>query len=209
MVSRSSDTYEVEAPTPVKIVVAGGFGAGKTTLVGSVSEFPPLSTEEYLTQDSEGIDDLAGVEGKRETTVALDFGRITISPRTVLYLFGTPGQNRFGYMWDELAQGAVGAVVLLDTRRLDKGFAAVDFFEHRRIPFVVAVNLFDGAPRYTTEEIRAALALADDIPLDFCDARNRESSKVILIKLVRLALRRYAVGQQRDQASSSVVPARD
>lgn len=208
MVSRSSDTYETEAPTPVKIVVAGGFGAGKTTLVGSVSEFPPLSTEEYLSQDGEGIDDLAGVEGKRETTVALDFGRITISPRTVLYLFGTPGQNRFGYMWDELAQGAVGAVVLLDTRRLDKGFAAVDFFEHRRIPFVVAVNLFDGAPRYTTEEIRAALALGDDIPLDFCDARSRESSKVILIKLVRLALHRYAVGQQ-DQAPSSAVPARD
>jgi uncharacterized protein len=207
VVSRSSDVVEAEAPTPVKIVVAGGFGAGKTTLVGSVSEFPPLSTEEYLSEDGEGIDDIAGVEGKRETTVALDFGRITMSPRTILYLFGTPGQDRFGYMWDELALGAVGAVVLLDTRRLDKGFAAVDFFEHRRIPFVVGVNLFDGAPRYTTEEIRTALALADDIPIEFCDARSRESSKVVLIKLVRLALRRFTAGEQ--QASGAAVPARD
>jgi uncharacterized protein len=196
VVSKNSDAHDAEAPTPVKIVVAGGFGAGKTTLVGSVSEFPPLSTEEYLTEDGVGIDDIAGIEGKRETTVALDFGRITISPRTVLYLFGTPGQDRFGYMWDELAHGAVGAVVLLDTRRLDKGFAAIDFFENRHIPFVVAVNLFDGAPRYSTEEIRTALALGEDIPIEFCDARTRESSKIVLIKLVRHALNRYHSGQE-------------
>lgn len=207
MVSRNSETYGIEAPTPVKIVVAGGFGAGKTTLVGSVSEFPPLSTEEYLSTDGEGIDDLVGIENKRETTVALDFGRITISPRTILYLFGTPGQDRFGYMWDELAQGAVGAVVLLDTRRLDKGFAAIDFFEHRHIPFIVAMNLFDGAPRYTLDEVHSALALADDIPMSFCDARNRESSKTVLIKLVRHALHRYTAG--KEQAHSAASPARD
>lgn len=203
MVSRNSDANGVEAPTPVKIVVAGGFGAGKTTLVGSVSEIPPLSTEEYLSEDSEGIDDLAGVEKKRETTVALDFGRITISPRTMLYLFGTPGQDRFGYMWDELAQGAVGAVILVDARRLEKGFAAVDFFEHRRIPFVVALNLFDGAPRYSSEEIRTALALGTDIPIEFCDARTRESSKMVLIKLVRHALNRFNEGPTQSRMSAA------
>lgn len=202
MVFKNSDASDAEAPTPVKIVVAGGFGAGKTTLVGSVSEFPPLSTEEYLTEESVGIDDIAGIESKRATTVALDFGRITISPRTILYLFGTPGQDRFGYMWDELAQGAVGAVVLLDARRLDKGFAAVDFFEHRRIPFVVALNLFDGAPRYSTEEIRTALALSADIPIEFCDARTRESSKIVLIKLVRHALSRYSADQEQSRRSA-------
>jgi uncharacterized protein len=203
MVSKNSDEHGAEAPAPVKIVVAGGFGAGKTTLVGSVSEYPPLSTEEYLTEQSEGIDDLAGIETKRETTVALDFGRITISPRTVLYLFGTPGQDRFGYMWDELAQGAVGAVVLLDTRRLDAGFAAIDFFENRRIPFVVAVNLFDGAPRYTLEEVFTALALPEDTPMAFCDARQRESSKTVLIRLVRHALHRYTADQDPMHAEAA------
>jgi signal recognition particle receptor subunit beta len=183
-------------PTAVKIIVAGGFGAGKTTMVGSVSEIPPLNTEELLTEASDGIDDLAGIERKTTTTVALDFGRITLSPETVLYLFGTPGQDRFWYMWDELALGAIGAVVLIDTRRLDSGFASIDFFEHRRIPFVVAINPFDGAPRYEIDEVRRALALSPELPMVFCDARQRESSKLALIKLVRHALNRTPVAPQ-------------
>jgi len=172
-------------PTPLKIIVAGGFGVGKTTLVGSVSEIPPLSTEELMTTASDGVDDLTGIEAKRTTTVALDFGRITISPHLVLYLFGTPGQERFWYMWDELARGAIGTVVLVDTRRLDSSFSAIDFFEHRQIPFIVAVNRFADADDYTEEEIRGALAISPNVPLMFCDARQRESSKLVLIRLVR------------------------
>jgi signal recognition particle receptor subunit beta len=175
-------------PTPVKIVVAGGFGAGKTTMVASVSEIVPLSTEEVMTQASDGIDDLTGVERKTTTTVALDFGRITISPHTVLYLFGTPGQDRFWFMWDELARGAIGTVVLVDTRRLNSSFAAIDFFERRKIPFIVAVNCFDGADDYEEHEIRRALALAPGVPVMFFDARQRESSKLALIRLVRYAM---------------------
>jgi signal recognition particle receptor subunit beta len=175
-------------PTPVKIIVAGGFGAGKTTLVASVSEVPPLSTEETLTEASDGVDDLSGVERKTTTTVALDFGRITISPRHVLYLFGTPGQERFWFMWNDLARGAIGTVVLVDTRRLETSFAAIDFFERRKIPFVVAVNCFDNAPRYNEEEIREALVIPDRVPIVMCDARNRETSKLVLIKLVRHAM---------------------
>ena len=147
MVSVHSDQRQAAAlaPESVKILVAGGFGVGKTTMVASVSEIPPLSTEELLTEASDGVDDLAGIEGKTTTTVALDFGRITISPKLVLYLFGTPGQDRFWFMWDELARGAIGAIVLIDTRRLDTSFAAIDFFERREIPFVVGINHFDGA----------------------------------------------------------------
>jgi signal recognition particle receptor subunit beta len=178
------------------VLVAGGFGAGKTTLVGSVSEIPPLSTEEVLTEASAGVDDLAGIEGKTTTTVALDFGRITINPDVVLYLFGTPGQNRFWFMWDELARGAIGAIVLIDTRRLDSGFPSVDFFERRGIPFVVAVNCFDGAPVYRLEEVRQALAIGEDVPILMCDARQRFSSKLALVRLVEHALSRLPVGEE-------------
>ncbi len=174
----------------MKVVVAGGFGTGKTTLVGSVSEIPPLVTEEVLTQASIGVDDLTGVEDKSSTTVALDFGRITISNDVVLYLFGTPGQDRFWFIWDELAQGAVGAIVLVDTRRLGTSFPAVDYFERRGIPFVAAVNRFFGECPYTEEEIRAALELDETVPLLWCDARDRASSKQALIELVRHALSR-------------------
>jgi signal recognition particle receptor subunit beta len=177
-------------PDSVKILVAGGFGAGKTTLVGSVSEIPPLSTEELLTEASVGVDDLRGIEGKQTTTVALDFGRITINPRIVLYLFGTPGQDRFWFMWDELAHGAIGAIVLIDTRRLESSFAAVDFFERRKIPFVVAINEFDGAGQYGADEVRAALAVAESTPIVYCDARQRESSKLALVRLLEHALDR-------------------
>jgi signal recognition particle receptor subunit beta len=172
----------------VKVVVAGGFGTGKTTLVGAVSEIAPLTTEEVLTQASVGVDDLAGVPGKTTTTVALDFGRITINADIVLYIFGTPGQDRFWYMWDELAQGAIGAIVLVDTRRLDTSFSAIDYFERRRIPFVAAVNMFFGERHYTEEEIRAALKLSPTAPLVWFDARDRYSSKQALIRLVQHAM---------------------
>ncbi|WP_232667102.1 GTP-binding protein [Pseudonocardia sp. TRM90224] len=187
----SSTTDHPEAgfvPTPVKIIIAGGFGAGKTTMVGSVSEIPPLTTEEVLTEASAGVDDLSGVERKNTTTVALDFGRIRISPRHVLYLFGTPGQTRFWFMWNDLARGAIGSIVLVDTRRLDASFAAIDFFERRAIPFVIMVNCFDNAPRYTVGEVRAALAIPDRVPVLLGDARDRDSSKLALVRLVRHAI---------------------
>jgi signal recognition particle receptor subunit beta len=195
MVSEHSngDRAEDLVPQSVKILVAGGFGAGKTTMVGSVSEIPPLSTEEVLTEASAGVDDLVGVEGKTTTTVALDFGRITISPRIVLYLFGTPGQDRFWFMWDELAQGAIGAIVLVDTRRLESSFASIDFFERRRIPFVVAVNCFDGAHEYSVEEVRQALAIAESTPVMLCDARQRDSSKLALIRLLEHTMSKLPV----------------
>jgi uncharacterized protein len=176
---------QLTVPTAVKIVIAGGFGTGKTTMVSSVSEIPPLKTEELLTEAGVHVDDLAGVEGKDTTTVALDFGRITINAGVVLYLFGTPGQNRFWFMWDELARGALGAVVLADTRRLDSCFPAVDFFERRGLPFVVGVNCFDDAHDYTDDEVRGALDLDPHVPLLLCDARDRESTKDVLITLMR------------------------
>ncbi|MGW4212616.1 GTP-binding protein [Lentzea sp. NPDC004789] len=181
---------QLTVPTAVKIVIAGGFGTGKTTMVASVSEIPPLRTEELLTEAGVHVDDLAGVEGKDTTTVALDFGRITINTTVVLYLFGTPGQNRFWFMWDELATGAIGAVVLVDTRRLDSSFPSIDFFEHRGIPFVVAVNCFDGAQLYTVDEVRHALDLDDAIPVVLCDARDRESSKGVLVGLIQHSMNR-------------------
>ncbi|PXY31932.1 GTP-binding protein [Prauserella muralis] len=184
MASGNSDPQRRLTATAVKLLVAGGFGVGKTTMVGSVSEVPPLRTEEVLTSASEGVDDLSGVEAKTTTTVALDFGRITINPDLILYLFGTPGQDRFWFMWDELARGALGAVVLADTRRLETCFPAVDFFERRGLPFVVGVNCFDGAYRYGTEEVRAALDVDQTVPLLLCDARDRESTKQVLVTLI-------------------------
>ncbi|MEV0976610.1 ATP/GTP-binding protein [Streptomyces sp. NPDC049915] len=175
-------------PTAVKILIAGGFGVGKTTFVGSVSEIAPLSTEELLTQVSARTDSLVGIEDKTTTTVAMDFGRITLSRDHVLYLFGTPGQERFWFMWDELSNGALGAVVLADTRRLDQCFAAVDFFERRGISFVVAVNQFDGAYHYTPEEIRAAIDLKPEVPIVLCDARLGASGTQVLIALLEYLL---------------------
>jgi hypothetical protein len=197
-----------QMPAGVKLLVAGGFGVGKTTFVGAVSEIRPLSTEELITEASAGVDSLDGVEGKLTTTVAFDFGRITLSPEVVLYLFGMPGQARFWFMWDELSAGATGAVVLADTRRLDACFAAVDFFESRGIRFIVAVNEFDGAFRYEPDEVRAALRLGPHVPVTTCDARGRGPAKGVLIALIRHLL---AAGGSQDPggpAPGGLPPAR-
>jgi uncharacterized protein len=174
--------------TSAKIIIAGGFGVGKTTMVGSVSEIEPLTTEAVMTSAGHGIDDASKVPGKETTTVAMDFGRITMAEDLILYLFGTPGQTRFWFMWDELIRGAVGAAVLVDTRRISDAFAPLDYFENRHLPYLVALNCFDGAARYEPEEVREALAISPHVPLIMCDARVRDSVKHVLVGVVEHAM---------------------
>ncbi|MFI6638189.1 GTP-binding protein [Streptomyces sp. NPDC050504] len=182
---RTEDVLPTTATAAVKIVIVGGFGVGKTTMVGSVSEIRPLTTEETMTQAGVGVDDNRGVENKTATTVAMDFGRISITEELVLYLFGTPGQERFWFLWNGLFEGALGAVVLVDTRRLEVSFDVIGRLEEGGVPFVVAVNTFPDGPRHPIEELRAALDLPAEVPMVDCDARQRTSSRDVLMTLIR------------------------
>ncbi|MFB7945900.1 ATP/GTP-binding protein [Kitasatospora phosalacinea] len=215
---REAELLPATVATAVKVVIVGGFGVGKTTLVGAVSEIRPLTTEETMTEAGVGIDDLAGVERKNSTTVAMDFGRITISDELVLYVFGTPGQERFWFLWNGLFEGALGAVVLVDTRRLEVSFDVLGRLEDRGVPFVVALNGFPESPGYPVEELRAALDLPHHVPIVHCDARSRESSRDVLTALMRYlydlaaqpagaaADARTAASAQPDQAAASAQP---
>jgi signal recognition particle receptor subunit beta len=186
----SGPTSASRRAASTKIVIAGGFGVGKTTFVGSVSEIVPLTTEALVTEESEGVDDLAAVPGKTTTTVAMDFGRLTLADDLVLYLFGTPGQRRFWFMWDDLCLGAIGAIVIVDTNRLEEAFSPIDYFEAKEVPFIVAVNQFDGTQRFDLDVVANALALPADVPLVRIDARERASVKEALVRVTEYALLR-------------------